>query len=281
MTAIASHLSAAELEARYATAADPVSKSHFHAIWLLFLGYAANDVAAILSFSVRWVNLLLKRYNKQGPDSLEDLRQGNGAAPATPVFFELTSRLERRKDGLDVFRRLGGHVLIALDGTEYYHAMLGATLVAPGHDKVIPLPAEFIAPQDGADKQDCETAAAKRWLAAHGSRYAALKPIYLGGNLFAMHTVCESMDDLRRLARQKHGSRSQLFNAIAAVTAFLLFPSGKIFSRPSLSFDLPLHRHEAARPSIGCAGGGKYEKMPNCELLVHDRWYIFRHGDAH
>ena len=29
MTAIASHLSAAELEARYETAADPVSKSHF------------------------------------------------------------------------------------------------------------------------------------------------------------------------------------------------------------------------------------------------------------
>jgi hypothetical protein len=184
---------------------------------------------------VRWVNLLLKRYNKQGPDSLEDLRQGNGAAPATPVFFELTSRLERRKDGLDVFRRLGGHVLIALDGTEYFCSKeincpnCLSTLVAPGHDKVIPLPAEFIAPQGGADKQDCETAAAKRWLAAHGSRYAALKPIYLGGNLFAMHTVCESMDDLRRLARQKHGSRSQLFNAIAAVTAFLLFPSWENF----------------------------------------------------
>ena len=33
MTAIASHLSAAELEARYETAADPVSKSHFVAAW--------------------------------------------------------------------------------------------------------------------------------------------------------------------------------------------------------------------------------------------------------
>ena len=35
MTAIASHLSAAELEQRYKTAADPVAKSHFHAMWLL------------------------------------------------------------------------------------------------------------------------------------------------------------------------------------------------------------------------------------------------------
>ncbi len=47
MTAITSHLSAAELEARYETAADPVSKSHFHTIWLLTLGYTSSEVAAI------------------------------------------------------------------------------------------------------------------------------------------------------------------------------------------------------------------------------------------
>ena len=133
-----------------------------------------------------------------------------------PMFFELTSRLEQEKGGLDVFRRLEGHVLIALDGTEYfcskeidcpnclsrrrsaggteyYHAMLGATLVAPGHDKVIPLPPEFIVPQDGAEKQDCENAAVKRWLAAHGSRYAALKPVYLGDDLFSRQPLCEAV----------------------------------------------------------------------------------------
>ena len=97
MTAIAPHLSAAELEARYETAADPVSKSHFHAIWLLLLGYAAGDVAAILSFSARWVRLLLKRYNEQGPDSLEDRRQGNGAAPAILTPEALSSLKERLK----------------------------------------------------------------------------------------------------------------------------------------------------------------------------------------
>ena len=60
------HLSAAELEARYETAIDPVSKSHFHAIWLLSSGYTITEVAAILSFSVRWVRLLRKRYNEIG-----------------------------------------------------------------------------------------------------------------------------------------------------------------------------------------------------------------------
>ena len=39
-------------------------------------------------------------------------------------------------------------------------------------------------PQDGAEKQDCENAAAKRWLAAHGAQYARLNPIYLGAALF-------------------------------------------------------------------------------------------------
>jgi len=97
MTAISSHLSVSELEGRYETAADPVSKSHFHAIWLLSLGYKATEVAAILSFSARWVRLLVRRYNEQGPDSLEDRRQGNGAAPAILTPEALSSLKVRVK----------------------------------------------------------------------------------------------------------------------------------------------------------------------------------------
>src|SRR6267142_1242739 len=127
--------------------------------------------------------------------------------------------LEGMTGGLESFRRLGDHVLIALDGTEYFcsktihcqhcstrlrgkdgkeyfHAMLGVALVAPGHDKVIPLEAEFIAPQDGAEKQDCENAAAKRWLASHGPRYARLNPIYLGDDLFSRQPLCEAVRQL-------------------------------------------------------------------------------------
>jgi len=62
---------------------------------------------------------------------------------------------------------------------------LAATLVAPGHAMALPLMPEFIAPQDGAEKQDCERNAAKRWLAAHGGRLGHLRPIYLGDDLFA------------------------------------------------------------------------------------------------
>jgi len=97
MTAIASHLSAEELEARYKAAADPAAKSHFHAVWLLSLGYTAQEVAELLSFSVRWVRLLVKRYNEQGPDSLGDRRQSNGAAPAILTPEALSSLKERLK----------------------------------------------------------------------------------------------------------------------------------------------------------------------------------------
>ena len=49
MAAIKSHLSMAELEGRYETAADPISKSHFHGLWLLSKGLEIEEVAELLS----------------------------------------------------------------------------------------------------------------------------------------------------------------------------------------------------------------------------------------
>jgi hypothetical protein len=54
----------------------------------------------------------------------------------------------------------------------------------------------FIAPQDGAEKQDCEIAAAKRWLTAHGRRYAALDAVYLGDDLFSRQPLCQAVLDV-------------------------------------------------------------------------------------
>ena len=113
---------------------------------------------------------------------------------------------------LDPFKRLDNRVLIALDGTEhftsrrihcpscstrkradggceYFHAFLGASIVAPGHRQVLSLPAEFIVPQDGAEKQDCERNAAKRWLARRGPAVRHLRPVFLGDDLFACQPI--------------------------------------------------------------------------------------------
>jgi hypothetical protein len=78
-----------------------------------------------------------------------------------PCFDQIIEQL-RERDGLKVFQRLAGRTLVALDGREYfcsqklscpqcltrkrangksehYHAMLAATIVAPGHTMVLPL----------------------------------------------------------------------------------------------------------------------------------------------
>lgn len=131
-------------------------------------------------------------------------------------MFEATLAALEKAGGLGSFQRLGGHVLIALDGTEYFcsqklscpncssrarangktehfHAMVSAAIVAPGHERALPLEPEFVVPQDGAEKQDCESRATLRWLARHGARYRRLKPIYLGDDLASRQPVCAAI----------------------------------------------------------------------------------------
>ncbi len=133
------------------------------------------------------------------------------------VFDSAVSAL-RANGGLKSFQRLDDRTLIALDGTEYfcsqklgcpncltrkrsngkvesYHSMLAATLVAPGHNMVLPLMPEFIAKPDGAEKQDCERNAAKRWLVAHAERVKPLRPVFLGDDLFACQPICQAILD--------------------------------------------------------------------------------------
>jgi hypothetical protein len=108
---------------------------------------------------------------------------------------------------------LGGHTLIALDGSEYFcsrklscpacsrrkrsdgeeeyfHAFLAATIVKPGDQKVFCLPPMFIKPQDGDKKQDCELKAAKRWFSRVAPLCEKYNPIYLGDDLYAKHDIC-------------------------------------------------------------------------------------------
>jgi hypothetical protein len=80
-------------------------------------------------------------------------------------------------------------------GTEYFHSFLGASIVAPGHKQVLPLPPEFIAPRDVAEKQDCERNAAKRWLARHGPAVAYLRPVVLGDDLFACRPIAAAVQE--------------------------------------------------------------------------------------
>src|SRR5204863_2634563 len=95
MTAIKSHLPAVELEHRYKTASEAIAKSHFHALWLLARGYSIDQVAGLLSFSTRWVRILIKRYNEGGPERLGDQRAHNGTEPKILTPEALAALRER------------------------------------------------------------------------------------------------------------------------------------------------------------------------------------------
>ncbi|WP_157487279.1 hypothetical protein [Desulfosarcina sp. BuS5] len=64
-------------------------------------------------------------------------------------------------------------------------------LLKPGCNKVISLPPEFITPQDGHKKQDCENAAAKRWLNQFVPLYKAFGITILGDDLYCKQSLCK------------------------------------------------------------------------------------------
>jgi hypothetical protein len=130
-----------------------------------------------------------------------------------PVFQHGLATLAHTQQ-LAAFRSWQKRLLVVLDGTQYFasqkiscpncsiqhhtngtvtysHRMLTPVIVAPGQDKVIPLPPEFLVPQDGHDKQDCETAAAKRWLRQYAKSYRAYGITILGDDLYSNHPMCE------------------------------------------------------------------------------------------
>jgi hypothetical protein len=139
----------------------------------------------------------------------------------TDHFDEIFSFILKDVDksgGLAPMRRLDGRILIALDGsehfcsrkihcpqcstrkrsdggTEYFHTFLGAVLVAPGCRTALPLPPEFVRPQDGAEKQDCESNATRRWLKRVGPSYASMYPVYLGDDLHSRQPTCQEVLD--------------------------------------------------------------------------------------
>jgi hypothetical protein len=159
----------------------------------------------------------------------------------TPMFDGLLHRLDR-SGLLRQMRGLGKDVLIPLDGTRYFssttihcpncsstthddghvtyfHTALFPAIVKPGESFALPLAPEFITPQDGHAKQDCEIMAAKRWIAEFRRRHKTLSATILGDALFAKQPVCELClaHRLNFVLVCKPDSHPTLFAHIAAV----------------------------------------------------------------
>lgn len=136
------------------------------------------------------------------------------ASGLSSVFISLYQALQAQ-GYLQRFQVLEEHLLIALDGTEYYssqkiscpccstrtskkgqvtysHQALLPVIVAPSQSAVISLPPAFITPQDGHAKQDCEQAAAKRWISGAEQIFGQQAVTLLGDDLFSRQPMCEA-----------------------------------------------------------------------------------------
>lgn len=129
-----------------------------------------------------------------------------------PLMVTISDELYR--DGyLDGFRSINDSFLIALDGTDFFssekiscpcctqstlkngrtlsrHIAVTPVLVSPKQNNVVALAPQFVEPQDGHDKQDCELAASGRWLDQWGAHYAPWGITYLGDDLYCHQPHC-------------------------------------------------------------------------------------------
>jgi hypothetical protein len=142
--------------------------------------------------------------------------------PLAPEHFyqPFNAILQRLKASgyLQPYQAFADNLLIGLDGVHYFssseihcpqcsvtthgdqitysHVALLPVLVAPDNPQVISLEPEFITPQDGAAKQDCEQNAIKRWLERHAADFQPLQVTVLADDLHCKQPTCAL---LRRL----------------------------------------------------------------------------------
>lgn len=140
----------------------------------------------------------------------------DGVAPfyLFSLFFYIFDSLNKSGYLDDEFRSFNNNILIGLDGTQYFsspkvhcdncnkkhhkngkityfHSVLTPVILKPGSNRVIALAPEFITPQDGEGKQDCENAAGKRWLRANGVWLKQLGVTITADDLYCKQPICE------------------------------------------------------------------------------------------
>ncbi|MGK5092606.1 hypothetical protein WDW89_11415 [Deltaproteobacteria bacterium TL4] len=188
---------------------------------------ALGAFSVFFSQSPSFLSHQRQRHQSQGKDNAQTLFEieqipsdpqiRNLLDPVAPgelhsVFSETFEELEQQ-GYLQEYRFFADYRLMALDRTDYFssskiscdncstkhhkngkvsysHKVLTPVVVAPKNSKVIVLEPEFLTPQDGSEKQDCELNAAKRWIEKH-SHLASKQIIILGDELFSRNPFCQ------------------------------------------------------------------------------------------
>lgn len=132
------------------------------------------------------------------------------------ALYPLFRQLAKTCDSSGLYEVYQGRKLVILDGTEYFtstklycknclvkedkkgrkrysHQVLTPIIAAPHQREILSLEPEFVQPQDGHDKQDCEIMAAKRWFSRALKHYPLERSIVVGDDLYCHQPFCELM----------------------------------------------------------------------------------------
>ena len=157
------------------------------------------------------VQTLFDVYKTPCDNQIRNLLDPIGPKEVGVIFWDIYTLLEA-EGILQHHRGVNDNLLCGLDGTQYFsstkihcencsqrhkdemvyysHSVIAPVLVAPGSSSVYCLEPEFIVPQDGAEKQDCEQNAFKRWVERNRHRLPE-KVTLMADDLHCHQPTCE------------------------------------------------------------------------------------------
>lgn len=94
---LAAHMRPEELEQRARQATEAGAARRWQILWLLARGHTATQVAEVTGYSAYWIGQLARRYNEEGPSSVEDRRhqaQGHRGTLSAEQEEELRQALQ-------------------------------------------------------------------------------------------------------------------------------------------------------------------------------------------
>lgn len=196
---------------------EDVALAAFSVFFTQSPSFLAHQIAMTTSRGLSNAQTLFGLTKIPSDNHIRDLLDHVPASRVFPMFDRIFDALHEQGH-LQAFQVLNGQLLIALDGTQYHssnrvhcdqctvtqhrngqttysHSVVTPVIVAPGQRYVLPLAPEFITPQDGHLKQDCENTAAKRWIDQYAKSFQQQQITVLGDDLYSRQTLCEQVLD--------------------------------------------------------------------------------------
>lgn len=193
---------------------EDVALAAFSVFFTQSPSFLAHQIAMTESQGISNAQTLFGLTKIPSDNHIRDLLDHVPPSQLFPLFSRVFDALHELGH-LQAFQVLDEQLLIALDGTQYHssnsihcehctvtrhkgqttytHSVVTPVVVAPGQKWALPLAPEFITPQDGHQKQDCENAAAKRWIRQHASRFQGNRITLLGDDLYSRQPLCEQV----------------------------------------------------------------------------------------